>query len=119
MERLFTDLGKQYYVNTPKRGIQIPEEYRTQFSCIDEVKEEILSEENEQLAKEGKKRCPSCGVAVIIESRFCNMCGHSFDKKNEKCDDLSVVSRIGKCSKCGTVLDDDAVFCSNCGQKNE
>lgn len=114
---LFEELGRRYYgENTNKEleeGI-----YQDLFIKIDDIYNEKNRLEAKVLAKQGKRKCRKCQTLVILESRFCNMCGEKLEELPEDVVvfDESVKEKV--CSKCGTKLESDAIFCPNCGQKN-
>ncbi len=118
LQDLFLRLGKEYYEAVSKKGIQAPADYREIFNDIDNVKKEILAQENALLAKEGKKKCLNCGEIITIESRFCNMCGFPCKSEKKKTEIHNMVPKKRTCIKCGLALDDDADFCTNCGTRN-
>lgn len=51
-------------------------------------------------------KCPNCNKEVQDGSKFCNHCGHKFEKENTI-----------KCTNCGHMIPADSKFCPDCGEK--
>lgn len=117
MEEFFSQIGKFYY-EEHKSDTDIAENYANLFASIDSLNIELQKIEDEELRSKGLKRCLECQNKVVLESRFCNMCGYKFEDEIElKEEDVSEIA-VKKCLDCGTELEEDAIYCPNCGKKN-
>lgn len=117
MNETFGFIGRIYY-EEHKDDSDLEKEYTEYFEKIKDFYGELRKIEDIELAEKGLKRCPTCENKTIIESRFCNMCGHKFmsnDNFMQEEKKAEIVPR--KCKACGEILEDDALFCANCGKK--
>ncbi len=72
---LYYKLGNAYFEATHGKT-----ELKSEVEdCVQKIEELKKAEEDQELEKEGLKRCPECGEKLTLISRFCNMCGHKFD----------------------------------------
>lgn len=113
----FSEIGKIYF-EEHKDDANVDSKYENTFAKINAFHTELQKIEDEELKAQGLKRCPDCQNKVVLESRFCNMCGHKFADVDAPEKVEIVEKKINKCWNCGTELEDDAVFCPNCGKKN-
>lgn len=63
------------------------------------IKEAINATEN---------KCPKCGAAIAVGSKFCNICGENLQV---------VINSSIACPKCGTQNPIGSKFCNECGEK--
>lgn len=56
-------------------------------------------------------KCPSCGLEVPDDTRFCSNCGSSMDHAKKGVEEVKAVY----CRNCGEKLPEGTVFCTNCG----
>jgi membrane protease subunit (stomatin/prohibitin family) len=59
-------------------------------------------QKNDQAHAQNISKCPDCGNAIPVESKFCPLCGHQ-----------QVV--FSQCNNCGKNLPPNARFCPRCG----
>lgn len=112
----YEKLGKSFYEKNT--NLDIKGAYPEEFEQIERLLEEKRNMEVKMLAKQGKRKCSNCSNILVLESKFCNMCGERLEEISIDLYQSSVSSvAIPKCSGCGEVLDKDAIFCSNCGKK--
>lgn len=116
LRNAYEKLGKCFYEKNTDANIKA--EYQEEFEQIERLLEEKRTVEIKMLARQGKRKCTSCSNILILESRFCNMCGEKLEEiPEELLKDPVAVLPPSRCSSCGELLDEDAVFCSSCGKK--
>lgn len=108
LKEAYEQIGKKYYEKMQGRRLE-DDSYQELFVSVKKIRETL--EEND-LIKQGKKRCTNCRHIVPVESKFCNMCGAKFAVEKE-----NTPPSVPKCPDCGYTLEEDAVFCPNCGRK--
>jgi hypothetical protein len=118
----YTELGTKFYkeVCAPSssgrpRELPRPSLFTEQVTKIKTIKEKIDNIVAKELAAKGLKACPECDNEVVLESKFCNMCGYKFPSKNDE-KKIRPVS-VPRCKACGANLEPDSVFCPDCGKR--
>lgn len=116
LKSAYEKLGKCFYEKNTDSNIKA--EYQEAFEQIERLLEEKVNMEVKILARQGKRKCSNCSNILVLESKFCNMCGERLKEIPKDFISSSPASTVvSKCSGCGEVLDKDAIFCSNCGKK--
>jgi len=116
LSNLYIEIGRIFY-EEKKNSPDVSSKYENAFIEIKKIVEKYQKQEAEELAKQGLKRCPSCGEKVTLVSRFCNMCGVNLSNVVEVAVEMNSKPIVRKCRTCNTVLEKDSVFCTNCGQR--
>lgn len=112
LKEAYQQIGKIFYEDMEEVDV-VGDSYKEFFDTVRRIRN-LMDEEN--LTRQGKKRCPKCKNTVPLESKFCNMCGEKLQETTPVVEEESA-PRIVKCVECGTILENDAVFCPNCGKK--
>ena len=119
----YGELGMKFYkevcapsVGGRPREIPRPSAFNEQVSKIKDIKGKLDTIIAKELEQKGLKACPECENEVVIESKFCNMCGFKFptSKGEEK---KMRPTPVPRCKKCGANLEAESVFCPDCGAR--
>ncbi|MCR4791111.1 MAG: zinc ribbon domain-containing protein [Lachnospiraceae bacterium] len=113
-QKFFKEVCQQPMSGRP-RELPRPSLFTDQITRIKSVKEKIDRIVATELAAKGLKACPDCENEVVLESRFCNMCGYKFPVKNDE--KKMRPTPVPRCKQCGANLEPDSIFCSACGKR--
>lgn len=87
LTELYAQIGKVFYGDHRGDAHLVPK-YSEIFAQVKPIYEKLIDMENEELERQGLKRCPACGKTIPIDSIFCNMCGHRLVMPQEENNDL-------------------------------